>query len=151
MDSKSVTRIPPRGMPAPPPREQPPRELHPAAMQAAADYSKAIDEAARLRVDLDQHKVELLAERQIRHSVETKLELVERERDQLQRFAIEYTSHINTIKHALKQAEDKALEFAACQPPRQVLHKMEQDMGHAIAEAASVVDEPRREREGDMP
>lgn len=129
-----------------PPRE-PPRELHPAAMQAAADYSRAIDDARQCRNELDQCRVELLAEREIRKHLEQKLAAAESDRDALQRFAIEFTSHIDSIERSLALAKKRSIEFARTQPPKKVV----EDMETALAQAADENVGERASSEGHMP
>lgn len=135
--AQDMTRLNNGRTPQPPrPDPGPPRELHPAAMQAAADYSKAIDEARNARCENDQLKVDLLAERQIRAHFESKLAAKELEYDALNRFVHEFINHIDTIEHALSMAKTRSIEVAKRAPPKPI-DDLERDLAAAAEEVAA--------------
>lgn len=127
---------PPPMRPHYPPPGDPPRELHPAAMQAAADYSRAIDEARDLRAENDRLKVELLAEREIRRHFEDKLAERDLAYDRLNAFALEFVTHISTIKNAIATAEARSLEVAKRVPPKPI-DDLERDLAAAAEQVVA--------------
>lgn len=141
--SNDITRL---QKPTPPPRNPPtngpPRELHPAAMEAAATYSRAIEEANTLRQERDRMQIDLLAEREIRRHLEQRLIEIEKERDALSRFSVEFLTHMEIIDRAISTAKEKAMRFAR-DVPRKTVADLEQGLKAAVAEvAADATDQP---------
>lgn len=111
----------PRLMPTPPalraPPTAPPHQLHPAAQEAAAAYSQALDELDGLRTENGRLRHELESERRARHDLQTQFDLVAEKRDYYLRYCVEINTHLIHIEAACHLAKQRALDLAAQSKP----------------------------------
>ena len=128
-------------MPTPPARMAP--VLHPAAQEAAAAYSDALNKAAGMESEL--RELRILYEAAKRH-----IALLEKENGEwrhrcgtYERYAVAMTTSLDGISRTIDAAKQQAVELAKEQPPApppQVPQSIVDNLERELAEAAAVID-----------
>ena len=88
------------------------RALHPAAQEAAAQWSDMLIELEAVRAQNEQLRVALEVERRHRASLQHELAAVGDKKDFFQRFSVEINTHLDLIAQAAVSARQRALEMA---------------------------------------
>jgi chromosome segregation ATPase len=118
-----------------------PDQLHPAAAEAAANYSDALTRAARLERELAEVRIE--SESASRHValLQQRLDQSEEHRRMLERYAIEIKTHLDNILTVITTAQQRAMHFARTEPtPKEVTDRLEQAVGEVVSDIAKTRD-----------
>ena len=112
------------------------KQLHPAAQEAAAMYSHALEAVDRLEAENIQLKNDLEIERRHCNELQHQLDHVSERRDYFYRYAIEVRTHLQTIVQSATMADNRALEVAKNEPTKPQIEKpadaLEQDLADAV-------------------
>ena len=115
---------------------EPSRRLHPAAQEAAAMYSEALEKVDRLQAENTRLSNELEIERKHCNELQHQLDHVSERRDYFYRYAIEVRTHLQTIVQSATMADNRALEVAKNEPTKPQIEKpadaLEQDLADAV-------------------
>src|SRR5262245_23725757 len=138
---------------APPPLRD--RVLHPAAQEAAAVYSEALEQADRMRQDLAQAKHEYMAEvdalradleveRRTNQMLREALDVERRTKDQYMRYAVEIRTHLAQVTDAATKANDLAMVAAHAAMDEPVAKQSEPPVNEPPLLPPAAVDEDQR-------
>ena len=94
------------------------RRLHPAAQEAAAMYSEALETVDRLQAENMRLAHDLEIERRHCNELQHQLDHVSERRDYFYRYAIEVRTHLQTIVQSATMADNRALEVARNEPAK---------------------------------
>lgn len=134
-ESPTAAKIPAAASPITPARHQSPpmpRQLHPAAQSAAADYSDALERLETEEAANDQLRADLTVERRHVADLTRLLDAATERADQYQRYSIEVRTHLVHLVSSAKSAHECAMDFA--ENPPQALPPREADPVETIEE-----------------
>ena len=118
------------------------RRLHPAAQEAAAIYSNALEAVDRLEAANVRLANELEIERRHCNELQHQLDSASERRDYFYRYAIEVRTHLQTIVQAATMADNRALDVARSEPKGQIEKAPEscpETLEHQIADVLKTI------------